>query len=386
MLDRRIINFFTYRDFMKDGAFPPPDPVVEGLLNKSQLTLISATAKTGKTWFALHLAMSVAYGRLFLGAFPTRKGKVLMIQTEVSMGDFKERVTKIERDYVEMDQRGEYPIFAPDRIRLDSPEGLKLFQDSVAEIMPSLVILDSWYTFHSKDESSSKDMAPLLSEVRDIAKKNECSVLIVHHQGKRGEGGQASQVGHNARGSSSFADVPDNLLSLSRKSGGELCLSFDVRNQKGRDPMVLRFDRDKCKFDIISETDINDSIDAVLVDYVTKQPGIKKSQIVQQLKEKTGKSERTIEASISLGIKAGRIIRTSEGREACFHPSNIENSNSQNRSSLGDCELASIDVEGLPEHDREIRDKNMDGSLFDNPALERSHPSDEEVPFNEWEK
>lgn len=345
-----MINFWTFKEYMAENAFPALEPVVEGLLNQTELALITATAKSGKTWFSLHLALSVVTGQSFLGRFPTKKGKVLLIQTEVGPANFRERILKVEGAYgISAEGRTEYPIISCDRIKLDTAEGMKSFSAAVADVNPTLVVLDSWYTFHSKDESSAKDMAPLLTDIRDVAKRNSCSILIVHHQGKKGDAGQSSHAGMAARGSSSFADVPDVLMSLTRKEGGLRSLAFEMRNLETPDPIILRFSGGTCGFEIVESESATASQGRVPVQQalLAKLPdsGIKKVDLVKEVREETGQSERSIEKAISSAMKERLLVRKQVGKEAVFFPSSVDDEPSHARTSLEDCGDAEEGVE-----------------------------------------
>lgn len=361
-----MIHFWTFRDYMAEGAFDPVEPVVEGLFNRSELALISATAKTGKTWFALHLAMSVTKGMPFLGRFPTKKGRVLYIQTEVGPSSFRERISRIETVYGPISEpREEYPIISTERIKLDTPLGLENLAHSVTEIQPSLVILDSLYTLHNKDESLAKDMAPLLTEVREIAKKNNCVILIVHHQGKRSDGGTSGQAGHAARGSSAFADVPDALLSLTRKQDGQLSLSCELRSQESPDSITLRFLKESCTFELLEGGSVPDrdvgGIDKYLESLVqaSGESGVLKTELVKALTTTYEKSERTIENAISRAIRSGAIEKKQEGHQVRYLVGSP-----QFRNSLGDCALADNAVQDAPNQSGRLP-AVANGSLFD---------------------
>src|SRR5579885_1639871 len=59
------------------GDTAAPIMTVDRILPLGALTLCSAKAKSGKTWFATALCHAVATGRPFLGAFEVRQAPVL---------------------------------------------------------------------------------------------------------------------------------------------------------------------------------------------------------------------------------------------------------------------------------------------------------------------
>jgi len=86
----------TLKDLMT-GDYPPPVPLVEGLLVEGGAAVWSALWGTGKTWLALELARCVAAGDSFLCHFPTKQGKVLFLDQEGTPGGHKDRLVKLER-------------------------------------------------------------------------------------------------------------------------------------------------------------------------------------------------------------------------------------------------------------------------------------------------
>ena len=66
-------DYFISNDF---ETFPM---IVEGAFPASSVTLIGGAPKSGKSFLALDLALSIDIGRPFMGEFDVQKGKVLML-------------------------------------------------------------------------------------------------------------------------------------------------------------------------------------------------------------------------------------------------------------------------------------------------------------------
>lgn len=241
------LDFLNISNYKRKALGNESEPIVAKLIDRKDFIILSATAKTGKSMLALHMGISVASGNDFLG-FSTQIGKVLYLQTEVSTFQQQQRLDQMLQALSEQERQNvlENLYICDDSIRLDTEDGIKSLQRAIVFHKPSLLILDPFYTLHRKREDSSDDMAPILTDLKTIAKESDCALLLIHHQGKRSEL-SASQPGHNHRGSSSFADVPDASLSLSKKNQS-LILKGEFRNRESLEPVEYTFDNKSFEF------------------------------------------------------------------------------------------------------------------------------------------
>jgi RecA-family ATPase len=65
-----------------------------------------------------------------------------------------------------------------------------------------LVVIDTFSRVHRLEENSNRDMAKVVGDLEQIARKTGAAVLYVHHVGKGGEGGPS----RSARGASALMD------------------------------------------------------------------------------------------------------------------------------------------------------------------------------------
>lgn len=334
-----IVNFHSLPEYLDETNFPKQDPVIADLISRQELTLLSATAKTGKTWLALHMGLSVASGTEFLETFQTIKSKVLLVQTEVSHPQFRERILKM-LEHVPKPWDQENLIISQERFRIDTPEGLELLGGLIAHTKASLVILDPLYTLHKKDEDKAKDVAPMLSDLKRLGADNNAAVVLVHHQGKSHES-NGNQTGHQARGSSSLADVPDNLWSLRRtKEDGLLKLSFELRNLAAKEPLSVRLTQESVwKVVGYVERADNSSV-ASLISIVQAEGELSRESLIQRYMSNSGKGKRTAEDRIATALKEGRLRKRQDGKEVTYSlPGNLDGP-PQERSSPGVCGIA----------------------------------------------
>lgn len=203
------------------AAEPPKrSPVlVEGILRRGHVGLISGKAKSGKSWSAIMLAVAVATGGEWLG-FGCEKGRVLYIDPEIDKPSLDQRFAKVARsmgvDASEVDKgvtkwclRGQV-----------TPKGEPPFIDALAHDIEArcqrgdfdLVIIDSCSCFLKGDENSSVDVHRFFAHVHRIIAATGAAVWLVHHQGK-GDAGDRASI-DRARGSSVWGDAPDAPMSL----------------------------------------------------------------------------------------------------------------------------------------------------------------------------
>lgn len=303
---------FTLKDFYQDEKFEAPTPLVHNFINKGEFHIMSATAKTGKTLAQLHLAIALARGEKFLDFFETQKGtKSLVIQTEVSNRQLAKRIRKICGPVYE-DIKDKI-LFTDKRIKLDTPHGISELKALINKFEVELIILDPFYTLHNKMEDKSSDMAPILSDVRELATKNNVTILLVHHQGKKSETG-STQTGHRARGSSSFADVPDASWSLeSVGEPGFATLSIEARNIEAPGPFKCFRDPETLKWRIVEGLpggQVNKVTIDNLVNYVKENEGISAGKLAGDLSVLLDAAKRSVQEKMSLAVKSGRLRKT----------------------------------------------------------------------------
>jgi len=275
--------------------------------------LCSATAKTGKTLLQLNLVRAVAKGERFLGEFETTKGKILVIQTEVSNSNLRTRIKHIfGEDITDIEDS---VFFVNQRLKIDTPEGLDSLKGLINDLKPDLVILDPFYTLHTKNEDSSTDIAPILSDLREVVIGTDVALLMIHHQGKSRENG--SQTGNKHRGSSSFADAPDGSWSLQRSGASDfLTLNFEMRNIEAPGPYQVKMDKENLRFTItqkIKEANNGISFDDI-TEFVSEKPNLTATQLKEQMAQMYDVSTKTIANKLIDAVNGGILHRKKEGR------------------------------------------------------------------------
>ncbi|MEK7194256.1 MAG: bifunctional DNA primase/polymerase [Patescibacteria group bacterium] len=211
VLTGQFVNFkpFTLTDLYQE-KFPVEEWVVKDLIPLGTITALTGESNSYKTFFTQSMAASVNAGTPFLGHFPTRKGKVLVIDEENHRRHVKNRYETLgisaTADILFLSQEG---------IRIDNEEHIKRLRELLDKEKPSLVILDSLVRLHSGEENSATEIARAFSGMRKLV-DNDRAIIVIHHHRKPRTAGKKSNS-QSIRGSSDILAAVDTHLAIDRE-------------------------------------------------------------------------------------------------------------------------------------------------------------------------
>jgi len=197
--------------------------------------ILGGAPKTGKSFFALELAVAVASATAAAERFAvTTPGPVLLCAAEDPPAVVVQRLAALAaaRDHALTTLPLE--VIVEPGVRL--PDGLERLAATVAQVAPRLLILDPLIRLHRADENSAAEMAGVLDGLRTLARRTECAILLVHHTRKAPAGGVA---GHGLRGSSDLHAFGDTNLYL-RRLGPDTALELRIEHRAAPSPPPLR--------------------------------------------------------------------------------------------------------------------------------------------------
>jgi putative DNA primase/helicase len=202
------VTAMTITEFL-GRDFPPRENMLAPWLGMASLALMYATRGTGKTLVAHGVAWAVACGGGFLNWKAPQPRRVLLIDGEMRAGDIQERFSNI-RSVSELEPNPAFlKIVAADTFRdglpnLNNPEAQQCYADVIGDA--DLVIADNLSTLcPAIKENDADSWAPVVEWQLSLRRQNK-SVLLIHHAGKGG----------TQRGSSRKEDVLDTVMSLRR--------------------------------------------------------------------------------------------------------------------------------------------------------------------------
>ena len=213
-------------------AGPQTHWLVEGLWSDQAVGILGGEPKCYKSFLALDLAVSVASGTACLRQFPVRRpGKVLLFPAEDSLAIVRQRLEGIATmAQVDFPSLPVEVITAPS-LRLDAATDRQRLADTIQKLQPILLVLDPLIRLHRIDENDATQVAVLLSFLRELQRRFQLAILLVHHARKDSH---SSRPGQALRGS-----WGDSNLYMRRK-GSQLTLSTEHRAAPGQDHIPLQ--------------------------------------------------------------------------------------------------------------------------------------------------
>lgn len=228
------MNFkpFTLTDLYQE-RFPAERWVVDGLIPFGTITALTGESNSYKTFFTQSMAASVNGGALFLGHFPTTKGKVLIVDEENHRRHVKDRYEALgisaTSDILFLSQQG---------IRIDNEAHIKSLCELLDREKPSLVILDSLVRLHGGEENSATEIARAFAGMRKLVDSDRAIIVIHHHRKPRTTGKKSNS--QSIRGSSDILAAVDTHLAIDRDETELTVTQSKMRIQPELAPFKVR--------------------------------------------------------------------------------------------------------------------------------------------------
>ena len=215
----------------------PQSWLIERLWTHQAVGVIGGNPKSGKTWLALEMAVSVASGTPCLDVFPVLSpGPVLVYAAEDSTTALRARLETLARvhktDFEKLDVR----ILTVDSLRLDRPEHQDRLESTLHAHKPVLLVLDPMVRVHAIDENVAGQVAALLGYLRSLQRTTGTAIALIHHLRKNAS--PAGAAGYSLRGSGDLYAWLDSFLYL-RLHQGQRTLSAEHRSAPGWGPINL---------------------------------------------------------------------------------------------------------------------------------------------------
>lgn len=188
--------------------------LVDELWAKQAVGIIGGEPKCGKSFLALDVAVAVAAGVPCLRHFAAAQtGPVLMYAAEDAGHIVRSRLEGIAGAAGTPFDKLDIAVIDVPTLRLDHRADRQRLEETVQQLKPRLVVLDPLVRLHGVDENTVAEIAPILGFLRDLQRRFETAVLLVHHARKSG----ATRPGQALRGSSELHAWGDSNLYLRRR-------------------------------------------------------------------------------------------------------------------------------------------------------------------------
>ena len=211
--------------------------LIEELWTDQAVGILGGEPKCCKSFLALDIAVSVASGSACLRQFKVpQSGPVLLFPAEDSLSIVRQRLEGIcAVAGFDLKSVPVQVITAPS-LRLDLANDRQRLARTVESLKPKLLILDPLIRLHRIDENEASQIAPLLGGLRELQRRFELAILVVHHAKKEA---RSMRPGQALRGSSELHGWGDSNLYLRRRRD-RLTLTTEHRAAPSQENIVLQ--------------------------------------------------------------------------------------------------------------------------------------------------
>jgi hypothetical protein len=267
--------------------------ILEKVIPKGSITLLFGRGGIGKTSLMLPIAKAIAMGIPF-GNLQTLKMPVYCVDFENPLSFLKERVEKIgasENLWIWHISNETPPP------RLDSKDW-ELYK----QLPPGLIIIDSFRASHLSDENNSKDMAIIMSRLKELREKG-FTIVLLHHTPKGNEG--------IYKGSTAILDLADHILGLEEIKGEdtfefnrENLYRLDVRIKTRYEPhhIFLTFNPEIKGFEIAKDPDI-EKMKAIHEILIESTESLNQTELRERASKALGLPDKEVRRLLKKGIE-----------------------------------------------------------------------------------
>jgi hypothetical protein len=219
---KRIIKFHSVEDIY---SLPDPDYLIRLILESIGVSLMYGLSGTGKTFSALHIALSIAHGLFWMGRH-VKQGIVWYINTEGGRS-LKKRLKAWYQEHDDLSPTPNFKVIPWSLDLRDNFQDLLNTLDAMSEHeKPTIIIFDNFSMCTSGlDQTKQEQVAPILRILNDLAQDRECHIMVLHHTNKE----------NDVNGSMAFRNHVDTMIELKREDRADKNSPILFTCQKARD-------------------------------------------------------------------------------------------------------------------------------------------------------
>ena len=198
-------------------------------------------------------------------------------------------------------------------LRLDHRSDRQRLEETVERIRPHLVVLDPLVRLHGVDENAVADIAPILGFLRDLQRRFEAAILLVHHSRKSG----ATRPGQALRGSSELHAWGDSNLYLRRRDR-QIVMTVEHRAAPGLNDIEIELADDGQGPALRLRRQVPDEAppepEAPEQRIVQVLMGAEAPLLQSEIRKRAGARNATVTAALQELVREGRVERGPGGR------------------------------------------------------------------------
>ena len=232
----------SYRQLASDHPMLA-EPIIDGLLRRGETANIIAASKVGKSWLVYLLLLSVVMGLDWLGKFPCRMGRVLLIDNELHPSNLASRIKTVAQAMGLQPEDYESALdIITLRGRLTDLVRLLVHLESIEPGEYDLIVFDAFYRGlpAGVSENDNGQVAMLYNAIDAAIERLRCAWVNIHHASKGSQTDKAvTDVGAGAGSQSRAADA--HIVLRPHEEPGVVVLDAAVRSFAPIEPVALRW-------------------------------------------------------------------------------------------------------------------------------------------------
>lgn len=174
----------SVESFLADHT--PVSWICKPFIAEQSIGFVAGLPETRKTFMIFDLALEAVRGGQWMGRFPVQPSRVLILDQERAKSETQRRLRGMMADKAmdPKDYRHFLFVRAGTSTRIDIDRSYVALKKEISEIQPSLIILDSFATIHTKNESNRAEIQQVIERLKEIRNEFHCAILIIHHETK----------------------------------------------------------------------------------------------------------------------------------------------------------------------------------------------------------
>lgn len=227
---------------------------VPGIISEG-LSILAGPPKMGKSNLALHMAQAVACGGLALSSIKVKKGKVLYLALEDTVGRTQTKLHASES----MNGGLVFPMDGNGRLLRDVPkigEGLEGMLQEWVDANPDtrMIVIDTYQKVKPQKAKSYEDEYRMIGSLKALADKNHIAILLVHHTRKKQGNSMGTDFLETLMGSQAIPGAADTILVMDRRRIQNQILLWVTGRDVEERSLSITFDFERMLFKLDCDT------------------------------------------------------------------------------------------------------------------------------------
>ncbi len=304
-MDKINLNIKGAKTIM-ETEYPKRNDIIENLIPSYGLVIFAGSPKVGKSWFVLHMLLSVCYDMSsFIGHKVLAHGSALYLALEDSEARIKERITKL--GFTPTDNKLEIACkWRPNELGVsDLSTYLKSHPDT------KIICIDTKGKFsEGRDEESFQSDYTWMGKLKTLADNNRITIVLITHLRKK----KADEDPYESvSGTTANTAVADTILMLKRaRTQTKGVLSLTSRDIPEFEQIIL-FDTTSCEWKAPENENEFSYMTNERMKIINAFEELNGKGTVQEIANKLNDKAKNVSNRLASMVNAGIVKRTERG-------------------------------------------------------------------------